>query len=734
MMMLRCGAALMLLAATAFGEVIPASEDWLYVSDEGRREFDIAETVDLDLSEFFEVDSGSLATVSVSGLPTGIRYNAKTQRFSGQTKKKGIYYVTCSAKNKNGYQMSATTRWIVGDATEGDYDDIGLVDELKELDELCVGESFGIVMPGVKSASGLPTGLDGYYSYCSEVEGFEVSGIPSKAGKYRITFTDFERHKTVKTVIVRDAECRYQEVEVGNSSFGRGTVSGYGVKKPGVTVRISAKAARGYYFAGWYTDADCTESFEEYAYCGVSDYLQANQLFRLPSEEFALYAKFVTKEEDSDIGLEGDEEWAVDTNWTSDDYWLEITSLTSVKLTAKGLPTGVKLREFGTGLHIPDTSKLKPGTSLITLTAKNLSGATATKTVRLVVPNLQSWVFEDLEYEGIAYSYTVGESDACREPFCFSAEEGWSVSASGLPPGLKLSFDKTTGEATLLGMATKAGLYTVTLTAKNGRQTEKATFTIEVKPFPTEAVGTFNGILGWDLPPVEDVDDAAADVLDGVDGTVSLTVAANGKCSVKLVSAGKTYSFSGYPCTVSTEDQFVNISLFDARENWCDLYLDWSPDGAVANVSGAYECGDGSGNISGASVKALAEADVTDVVASLAKADKIKAVTQDGELRGPEWCTATWERPTLFFTVNKNGTIRSSGKIEGRAVSGSSILRVSGVGNEAVLFADFYDYKAGKGKLVYRVKFPVEDVRYGSTGFRSGSYALDCDSCSPVGI
>lgn len=85
-----------------------------------------------------------------------------------------------------------------------------------------------------------------------------------------------------------------------------------------------------------------------------------------------------------------------------------------------------------------------------------------------------------------------------------------------------------------------------------------------------------------------------------------------------------------------------------------------------------------------------------------------------------------------MFTVNRNGTIRSSGKIEGRSVTGSSVLRERN-GDDAVLFADFYDYRKGKGKLAYRVKFSAEWIREGydtrDSVVAGGSYAFDCEGC-----
>ena len=725
-------------------ESVAVEDDWLSVFDDGTREIDVGEWLDEDLEDYFVVSSGSPVTITVSGLPTGVRYDAKMRRFSGRPTRKGVYYPTCSAKNINGYQQSATVRWIVGDASEGDFDDIGLSRhvDLGVWDTLQVGKLFEAgneYYLFATSVSGLPPGLKWRKKTpCPGGTCEAFAGTPTKAGKYRITFTDAARRKTVKTVIVRDAECRFLNVSVGRASRGRGTVSGGGVKKSGTTVKLSARPTRGYYFAGWYTDEACTDPFQ-----GTEGYVD----HRLPSMSFVfsaseskpVYAKFVTKAEDADIELHLDDEWRVDTGLHSDMLWVGVSSVTQSKVTAKGLPSGVRLQ--GQTLIVSDTSKLKPGTTLATLTAKNLSGATVTKTVRIVVPNLQSWVFDGLEYEGVAYSYRAGMSYACTMPYGFSVAKGWSLSASGLPSGLRLNFNRETGYAELVGSPTKAGIYAVVLTAKNGNRKEMATFTVEVEPFPVAAIGTYGGIIGWGLPPCRGLDGNGEDDLYGVDGTLSLTIAANGKISVRFSVLGKSYSLSGFSCQVTDSSILIN-GLYDNRGNGCDLEVDV----LSGEVSGTVWTEIGEWNVSGASVRALARANVMDVVEKLAKLGKIGAVTMAGTFSCPACvcCPPPGQnvvRSDLTFTVNKNGTIRSSGKIEDRSVSGSSILRASGTGRDAVLFADFYDYKAGRGWVAYRIKFEASWIRgiyvTGSGAVAGGSYAYgwdepDCDEdCRP---
>ena len=74
----------------------------------------------------------------------------------------------------------------------------------------------------------------------------------------------------------------------------------------------------------------------------------------------------------------------------------------------------------------------------------------------------------------------------------------------------------------------KTGAYTVTFTATKGREKQIATITLNVETMPAWSVGTFDGAVG-----------------DGnVEGVVTLTVAASGKISGKLLDGGRTWTLS----------------------------------------------------------------------------------------------------------------------------------------------------------------------------------------------
>jgi large repetitive protein len=583
--------------------LIEAEYDWLLVSDDGIYgpvSLDVGEFFDADFEDYFYVDSGSDATITISGLPAGISYNATTQRLSGRATRQGVYYVNISAKNKNGYQMSAMSCWTVGDASNGDYDNIGLYDNeytangMESLDNLCVGEHCNAMVsdvygkPEIVSASGLPTGLE--FWDCGKIVGLtcgdsrEIQGTPTKAGKFTITLTDSQRRKTVKTVIVRDVESRYQKVAVGTDSIGRGTVSGSGVKKPGSTMQISAKAANGYYFAGWYEDPECSSQFSY----GEYNYRKSNQSFVLTSDiPETLYARFVSTEEDASISLSGEDEWVIDTEESGYDYyWTLAQSETLATLTVKGLPSGFNFFATSDGgaylvvsKYISDLSKVKPGTSVVTITAKNLSGATVTKTIRVVVPNLDSDVIHPV-VNGVAWDRdsvheivaggTLYSSGSEAVPLCcgyyspilVSADSGWTLKVTGLPSGL--TYNAKLGEIT--GKPAKPGYYTVTFTAtKRGETAQVATRTIHVYP-----VVLTLGVVG------EDGGGVVAG-MKSISGAGEYAMGA--KASLKAV-ANSGYVFAGWywdeggssPCTDFGVDYRTAMVSYEVPEYDMDLY------------------------------------------------------------------------------------------------------------------------------------------------------------------
>lgn len=709
--------------------------DWLQVG--GSLRVDVSTAVPLDQKRAFTVDSGSsVKSVSVSGLPSGLKYDAARRTVSGRPTRSGVYYVTVTAKNTGGYAHSLVQEWNVDNSSNGDFDDIDLSSmEVWEDGEYGYRSVFapGALSVGewvndnhdfhVKSMTGLPSGVKLYRNpfQCGSLE-----GMPTKAGAFRISITDYFGYKARQTVLVQDhGSARFQAVSRYDY---RGAAKGSGIYQVGAKISLTVAPKRGYYFAGWYCDSNFHEPFNY----GDKDYRNPTQKvvfdWDMAQEQRTAYARFISKGEDSYISIDADETWNVDTTQGSDSFWIDVDSQTVPKLTARGLPSGVKLS--GTELVIADTSKLKPGTSVVTLTAKNVSGAMATKVLRIVVPNLQSYVFDGLEYEA-SYVYRVGESTVCRDCYICSYEGGWTVSASGLPPGLR--FEASYGDCQLTGIATKAGVYTVTLTAKRGSWTEKATFTVEVLPFPADAVGSYGGDVGFDLLEEADVFGIGCHI-SAVAGTFSLTVGKNGKMSVKFPSGSKSVNLSGYSCAVT--DEVIYLFLMDARhEYWCDLTIyPKSPLGAY-QVEGSIGDYYSEWMVLGQRNVAKTDSQMRTMVTKLSKFGRIPGYAEGWGGAGFISCMncVVWDYYNMAFTVGLNGMVKASGRIEGRSVSGASQLQVLKNEGGYTLYADFYDYKTSGGLLTYRVIFDHYAVS-GRDALCDGSYYLKWGgmACKPV--
>ena len=477
----------------------------------------------------------------------------------------------------------------------------------------------------------------------------------------------------------------YVSVAVDSECVGMGTVSG-GNKlfKIGAKVSITAKAAKGYVFAGW--EEPMTVS---------GDYRKASDSI-IVEEETEIYAYFVPKSEDSYIDIEIPNEWVVekdgvDGNYAECYFWVDSYSYPTV--TVKGLPSGCKYDKVNSSLVFAKQPS-KPGVSKVTITAKNASGAKCERVIYVKVPNLRSDVFEYLHYD-TDYHATCGVSDACFEMCDFEVKPGWTVKASGLPSGLK--FDSA--ETRIYGTPTKAGTYTVTFTAtKKGYAAQKATITFVIDSLPNEAVGKFNGLLyafGEDCC-----------------GTFTMTATAAGKLSATLVTTDgkkRSYTAKSWNCgydgffeayfykaaakgSCAEDGEWINIRLdtdvaWDEYQIWGEFVIDRCFYGGEGEISAQR-------NPFGKVGKNYEHPEAHSIAAQLAGFGKMQAyVSYDPNeymyyLACPN-CTDMqyWAKPDLTFTAKADGTVKVAGKLQGKSISGSSTLRIIGC---EYPFADFY--------------------------------------------
>ena len=698
-----------------------------------------------DCERYVEVEHGSLLKFTVSGVPTGVKYKVHNGAllFYGTPTKEGVYWVTYTAKNASGYQATSVIKWTIGNPKPTDYDDIGLNKKSDDWERMCnllVGREIedslcvdnwnsGCAYCGdgeiTKWAiSGLPTGLKLQQNCHGR---YVITGMPTKAGKFTMTITATyaDRHtaKAVQTIVVEDYGSAYVKVAVMPGQEYMGSASGGGVCARASKAKLTAKANKGYVFAGWYD-----EDGNRWRNTDSGDWRKASDSYIVRLDEWPeFYARFVPQSSDRSVSIRCPSEWNVECsdvgNLLYDACSFDVDSASLPTVTASGLPSGCKFDKVNMRL-VFEKQPQKPGISKVTIKAKNVSGATDERVIYVKVPNLRSDVFDGIDYDG---DYRIPQYDSmeCRRAWGFSVEPGWTVSVSGLPPGLKLVKSEDGTLLGIIGTATKAGAYTVTLTAKRGSVSEKATFTIIVDPLPSYAIGIFNGVLPGEC---YDCGDAR--------GTFTMTSTASGKLSATLITElGDKYTFSAnsWNCISDEEcyayftkkgksgcgdvEQHISVSV-RKDSAWDDYQLtgNFFVDGCRVGGEGEIVA---QRNPFGKVGKDYENWEAHSIAATLAGYGKMGAFAIDlgygeYELACPNCIDMPYygAMPDLTFTVTVDGAVKVAGKIGGKSVSGSSTLRVV----DGEWRADFM-LLVGKTPIAIRAYF--EDG-----GFSTGSGAV----------
>ena len=542
-------------------EFIHRRDDMLFVDDPGVVAVVAGQAFTTNLIETI-IETRSLPVVSVSGLPSGLKFDSKTFAVSGavgKTAKPGYCYATLLAKNAGGYTFTRILKFVVLAAPDDPIPDEPQPKneaniDFTDLDGISTGDflpSDGIeavvldVAPAdtdvtAISVSGLPAGLKGVATIEDGVAEILVHGTPTKPGRYiikvQVTYADRSKATSEYAFIVEDGGSEWLDVESFDSAMG--TVSGAGVYASGASVKLSAKSVNGNVFAGWYEDDDMP--FDVLAATDGVDCRTASASFAFrrgmfSSEKPILYGNFVAKGDDG-ISIEGlDAVWEIIPS-ESGELKFEVKSASLPKLIATGLPKGVVL-DAAVGRFVysdASASKIVPGFYIVTLKAVNQSNASATASLSVFVANKTADAIGGLSPAADAYSLYSG---VALDPDEILPEvdvaSGWKLTVSGLPTGLKLVQDKATGAYSVTGIPTKAATNTVTFTATKGKEKEIATITVGVAALPAWANGNYDGgYYTYD----EDGTNAV--------GSVSLTVSAAGKVSGKILTGGKTYSFT----------------------------------------------------------------------------------------------------------------------------------------------------------------------------------------------
>ena len=628
------------------------------------------------------VESLSLPTVTVSGLPAGLKFDAKTMKISGKATKPGVYAVTLKATNASVVAKNAKTAGFTIRVPNLETDKIAELDPATDRYSFVAGVPFAgteiapVAAEGYTlSVSGLPSGL----KYNSKTG--EITGTPTaKAGSYTVTFTATPSaalkkqgavaEKATITVLVTyptltlavevyDEEGELLPAADYPAFYKLFKVTGAGSHAANKAVSLGATAAKEHVFGGWH-DANGVPLAN-----GAQDFrTSSGYKWTTAATDETLVARFFHREFDATtfaIDLEDVYKAGADGAF---DLFLDdfIDSRSLPTLTVSGLPSGLKYD--AKSLAISGTCT-KPGVYAVTVKATNASikkaTADTTSTFELVVPNIQS-AHLALQYDA-PYELTAGIAE--EGVFTLSPTGGWSVSSvSGLPAGL--SWSKATGIVS--GRPTKAGTFTVTIALKNGRQSETATVTARVDPLPAWVVGTFygwqdcfgpNGSAGaaqfWENPY------ASPNVRWECPALWEITIAGDGK--VKML-----YRDGGGAATVSTrlyKDAqgnywFEEVVHTDADE-W-DIGYDWKVEKLegldLGFVSGKWRGIDGDSDASFTYIAAYQNAYASKPgnlpLPTFAKADASRIVPVSAQSGRFSW---RQENGILTLTFGANGAV-----------------------------------------------------------------------------
>ena len=286
---------------------------------------------------------------------------------------------------------------------------------------------------------------------------------------------------------------------------------------------------------------------------------------------------------------------------------------------------------------------------------------------------------------------------AVNWPVISSGLSQTTVKAAGLPSGLKLVQDKTTKAYTIAGAPSAASkvdkdgvatpykvIFTVTTT---GKSTQTFALDLYVDALPAWATGSFDGIWGTG---------------NGERGTVSLSIAANGKISGKLLRDDGTWKLAA--------DSFASYAS--------DAYLA-TVVGKNGNIVETYDMMvTAAQSSSTADTTALHGGNDAMYMVGMAKAHAARptAETGDSSVHGIEWTAMQnlWKRtdtkakmPTfpksidktldlgdagdmnnsVKLTFKKDGVVAFAGKVNGASMSGSSQLVLTDDGWQVTLYA-----------------------------------------------
>jgi len=212
--------------------------------------------------------------------------------------------------------------------------------------------------------------------------------------------------------------------------------------------------------------------------------------------------------------------------------------------------TGKYVKQYGQTIVGTPT---KPGTYVVTFTRNVTTGTgknkkTVAKTSQILWKIVQNDAKLELGFNtsgGVVEGGVVGLNYG--DLMAFTATSNATVTASGMPEGIKLS-NLGNGQYAFTGFTTKAGTYLVTVKATLMGKTVTQRLALKVEGLPAWAKGTYNGNVKRKTGDGE--------LGDEFFGLATVTVSAAGKISGKFYDGGTNWTLSAASYTERADDAF----------------------------------------------------------------------------------------------------------------------------------------------------------------------------------
>ena len=517
--------------------------------------------------------SGACATsisepkLTVSGLPSGLKFDSKTNTISGKVSVPGEYKVKVSATNASVKKAITKTFTLTVPNLRPelfDYewlkDNYSAIAGVLEDSTALLGGLGDLINDGWSiKVSGLPTGMS--YKAATKTQPMAITGTATKEGDYTMYIEASKKGETTQKATAT-ISVTFPELKVVSENEDRGTVTGGGKYPAGKKVTLKATAKKGCSFIGWY------DIYDNPLAVGTDDYRKASYNYETTEEDVTITGKFIEKEIDADeldLVLTGKESiYNVGNTYTQE---VSVVSLSLPgAVSVSGLPTGMKFDAKTMKITGAPTKHGELKDVVFTLKNESISGKKVT--VRYRVEDKQDSGLE-LKYNGIPgetggyklidTNVSVSENEELTALGLSLA--GWKV--SGLPAGIK--FDSATG--TFSGKATAPGvMYQVTIERGSGANRQWATIVLGTKDKPELKLRVKKVVRDdWDDTWGDPVADLPVDVLFVLKGAGRYMQ--NAKVTVDVGAVPKNWVFVGW-AEYQTEDNETALVLVDATAKY----------------------------------------------------------------------------------------------------------------------------------------------------------------------